>query len=196
MMLPKERQAKIREWLESKHSLKISELSKWLGVSEMTVHRDLKPLIESGVAEKVFGGIALARPKPGSAEQPPAADECALCQRKIEQRLAYRLILEGNRIESTCCAHCGLLRQKQWGDQVIQAICYDFLSHTTVSARTAWYVLETSIDIRCCQPQVLTFERRNHAEGIVKGFGGIVMSFEEALAYIDKSMGRECPGCS
>ena len=56
-MLRPDRQKKIKEWILSEKSLKIGELSEQLGVSEMTIHRDLKPLIEEGLIVKTFGGI-------------------------------------------------------------------------------------------------------------------------------------------
>lgn len=50
------------------------------------------------------------------------------------------------------------------GEEVLQAICHDFFMNTTRSAPLTWYVLDTTLNITCCQPQVLTFENREHAE--------------------------------
>src|SRR5699024_6757310 len=47
-MLPIERINRIKEIVTDKQTIKISELSKILNVSEMTIHRDLKPLIADG----------------------------------------------------------------------------------------------------------------------------------------------------
>src|SRR5690625_7888217 len=63
-MLPIERQNRIKELIQVKHNMKISELSKELCVSEMTVHRDLKPLIDAGIVIKTFGGISLVTEYP------------------------------------------------------------------------------------------------------------------------------------
>src|SRR5690625_4620171 len=49
-MLPIERINRIKEIVTDKQTIKISELSKILNVSEMTIHRDLKPLIADGRA--------------------------------------------------------------------------------------------------------------------------------------------------
>lgn len=184
-MLPIERQQKVKELLNENHSMKISELSKKLDVSEMTIHRDLKPLIDDGTAIKTFGGVTLAH---GGNRNPSTVEACVFCSRTINERLTYRLILPNNQIEMACCAHCGLLRHRQLGDKVIQAICPDFFRQTTISASLAFYVLDTSIDIGCCQPQILPFEWEEHAEKFVKGFGGKVYRFNEAKEAIFQKM--------
>ena len=58
-MLANERQQLIRELINSQKNLRISDLSGILGVSDMTVHRDIKVLVEEGIIEKTFGGIRL-----------------------------------------------------------------------------------------------------------------------------------------
>ncbi|HEX6594188.1 MAG TPA: DeoR family transcriptional regulator [Bacillota bacterium] len=192
-MLPIERQNRIKELIKIKHHLKISELSEELGVSEMTVHRDLKPLLDEGIIMKTFGGITLVRQQP---VQKPSTDECVICSRPVTERLAYRLILPNNEIEMACCAHCGLMRHRQLGDQVVQAICHDFFRQTTISAPFTSFVMDTSVHVGCCQPQVLTFEVREEAEKFVKGFGGSVYSLDEAMEIVFDKMhhGSEC-GC-
>lgn len=182
-MLPVERLNRIKELIQEKEHIKISHLSEELGVSEMTVHRDLKPLIDEGIVIKTFGGITLAHPP-----QYEPNNNCVFCSRDIHERLAYRIILPNNKIEMACCAHCGLLRQRQLGDEVVQSICYDFFRQTTISAPLSWYVMDTSIDMGCCQPQVLTFEWREHAEKFVKGFGGQVYPFREAIEEVFQKM--------
>lgn len=187
-MLPVERLHRIKELIQSRKNMKISELSKELGVSEMTIHRDLKPLVKDGMVIKTFGGVSLA-----NSIQSQANDMCVYCSRPIQEKIAYRLILSNDKMEVACCAHCGLLRHKQLGQEVIQAICSDFLRQTTISAHLASYVMDTSIDIGCCQPQVLAFEWKEHAEKFIKGFGGQIYTFEDAIkAVFQKMKGAPC----
>ncbi|MFC4076309.1 DeoR family transcriptional regulator [Salinithrix halophila] len=185
-MLPHERQQRIREWIQKRTQLKISEISKDLKVSEMTVYRDIRPLLQEGLIHKVYGGIALSRGE--TASPSPAPQGCILCSRQVDPRLAYRIILPGNQVETACCSHCGLLRHSQLNETSLQAVCQDFFSNTTISAQTAWYVMGCELDIRCCQPQVLNFERWEVAGKFVKGFGGDVLSFTEALRRIGEEM--------
>lgn len=182
-MLPVERLERIKELIQVRKNMKISELSKELGVSEMTIHRDLKPLVEEGFVVKTFGGVSLAK-----TTSHQTSKLCIYCNRTVCDKLAFRLILTNDRVEVTCCAHCGLLRYKQIESEVMQAICCDFLRETTISAHLASYVMDTSLDIGCCQPQVLTFEWKEHAEKFVKGFGGRIYDFEEALDVVFHKM--------
>ncbi|MFD1039383.1 DeoR family transcriptional regulator [Virgibacillus byunsanensis] len=192
-MLPIERQNRIREFILEKQNMKISELSKEIGVSEMTIHRDLKPLIDEGIVIKTFGGVTLVRE---NTNEFSVSEACVFCSRKVNERLAYRLFLPNNKIEMTCCAHCGLLRHRQLGDKVVQAICPDFFRQTTISAPLAWYVMDTSVQMGCCHPQVLTFEWKEHADKFVKGFGGKVYSFSEAIETIFQKMNGNDQCCS
>lgn len=187
-MLPVERLHRIKKLIQAKKNVKISELSKELGVSEMTIHRDLRPLVEEGTVVKTFGGVSLP-----DTTSFPSKDICIYCSRDIQEKLAYRLILPNNIIEIACCAHCGLLRHKQVNDKVVQAICYDFFRQTTISAQLAFFVMDTTVDLGCCQPQVLTFEWQEHAEKFVKGFGGSVYSMEDAMEVVfNKMKGISC----
>lgn len=150
----------------------------------MTIHRDVKSLVDDDIVIKTFGGISLVE----NDNRIKNDDLCVFCMRNIHSKLGYRIILPNNQIEMACCAHCGLMRQKQLGNDVVQSICQDFFRHTTLSAKLAWFVFDTSVDVGCCQPQVLTFEKKEHADKFVKGFGGIVTPFNQALDLIHKKM--------
>ena len=176
-----ERQKEILELIQREKNLRISELSQYFGVSEMTIHRDIKPLIEQGQIMKTFGGITVVQ---ANQDHRTDSQQCVVCYSKIDDRLSYRIILPSNRVESACCVHCGLIRHKEVQDQIIQAICYDFLYHTTISSQMAWYVMDTSIDMHCCQPQLLAFGRKDDGDKFVKGFGGRVLSFEQAMREV------------
>ncbi|HAM81941.1 MAG TPA: transcriptional regulator [Ornithinibacillus sp.] len=185
--MPVERQNKIRALIYSKKAMRISELSEKLGVSEMTVYRDIKPLLEEGLIIKTFGGISLIEKEDNRL---PDQGICTYCQKPVNAKMAYRLILENDQIETACCAHCGLLRHRQLGNGVLQAICHDFFLNTTISAPLTWYIMDTTLNIACCQPQVLTFGNLEHAEKFVKGFGGKIYGFQEAMEVIaDKMLG-------
>lgn len=182
-MLPVERLERIQKIVQERKNVKISELSKELGVSEMTIHRDIKQLVDEGFVIKTFGGVSLAQ-----TTVPVADDMCIYCSRPIHEKLAYKLILSNNQTETACCAHCGLLRHRQLGEEVSQAITYDFFKQTTISAQMASFVMDTSVHIGCCQPQVLTFESKEHATNFVKGFGGAVYQLNEAIEAVYEKM--------
>ncbi len=179
-MLRIERIERIKEIVSKKKNVKISELSKELKVSEMTIHRDVKQLVDEGFVVKTFGGISLAQ-TPTIQNHEHHRDKCSLCHRPVNDRFAYQLILTNDHIERTCCAHCGILRQLQLQDQVVKAITYDFFTGTTISAHVAYFVMDPSVQITCCQPQILVFDSKDNADKFVKGFSGKVHNYHEML---------------
>lgn len=181
-MLRVERQNKIKTILNEMRHAKISDLSQWLEVSEMTVHRDLKPLIEEGTVVKTFGGVSLL--KDDISSHSVDMNLCVYCHRQINHRFSSRLILENGRVETACCVHCGLLRENQVGQEKVQGICYDFLTNVTISSKTAWYVIGAEVNIGCCEPAVLPFGQLEHAERFIKGFDGKIYNFQEALTFL------------
>jgi len=183
-MLPVERLARIKEIVLEKENVKITELSEELNVSEMTIHRDVKQLVDKGFVVKTFGGISLAHST--LITKPMNSDLCSLCHRSINDRFAYQLLLTNHRTEKACCAHCGLIRQLQLSDQVLQAITYDFFTGTTVGANIAYFVIDPSVQITCCQPQVLAFDSKDNAAKFVKGFGGSAYTLDEVLTVMNE----------
>lgn len=181
-MLPIKRQQQILTWLEQEGTLRVSEISERLGVSEMTVYRDIKPLIDEQKVSKTSKGITLV------AQTPNLLNRCAYCLKEPNSRMAVQLIKKNQQIEQACCPHCALLRYKDIEQDVSQMICRDFLKDTTISAKTAIYLLNADIQLNCCQPQVIVFESKKQAKQFRKGFGGTIYSFDEAIQAIVDEM--------
>ena len=59
-MLPPQRQQQILTRLQAAGSVRVTELTALLGVSDMTVRRDLNILAERGALVKVHGGATLS----------------------------------------------------------------------------------------------------------------------------------------
>lgn len=66
-MLADQRQELIAEEIRRRGAIRVSELTELLGVSDMTVRRDLDVLVEYGLIQKVHGG-ATARRRPSTDE--------------------------------------------------------------------------------------------------------------------------------
>jgi DeoR/GlpR family transcriptional regulator of sugar metabolism len=71
-MIPAERRARIVEALEEQRVVKVSTLSDVLGVSEITIRRDLKLLDREGVLRRTHGGAMLKR-RPATEQQREAS---------------------------------------------------------------------------------------------------------------------------
>jgi DeoR/GlpR family transcriptional regulator of sugar metabolism len=188
-MLPIERRQQMLTWLNEEGALSISEISKRLQVSEMTVYRDIKPLIDERKIIKTSGGISLAKVKNVS------STACTYCFKESNNRHPVQIITHDLMVEQLCCPHCGLLRYKDIEKDVSQIICKDFLLNTTISAKMAYFIMDADFNMNCCQPQVLSFDSKNHAEQFQKGFGGIVLQFDEAIEEIQYRMNGRHSGC-
>jgi DeoR family fructose operon transcriptional repressor len=57
--LPAERYRRIQELLRERHVVRVSTLAELLGVSEVTIRRDLEALERRGVLERTYGGAVL-----------------------------------------------------------------------------------------------------------------------------------------
>lgn len=190
-MLPVERQKQILSWLEKEVTLTVSELSSRLSVSEMTIYRDIKPLIDQNKILKTSRGISFIRKSMLNSQN------CTYCYKEANTRHSMQLITNGQTIEHTCCPHCGLLRYADNESQISQIICKDFLSGTTISAKVAYFLIDANFQMNCCMPQAIVFESYKQIEQFKKGFGGIIFTFEEAIIEIKNRMKNSNSGhCS
>jgi DeoR/GlpR family transcriptional regulator of sugar metabolism len=186
-MLPIERKQQILTWLQKEGTLRISDISERLEVSEMTVYRDVASLVKEQRVHKTSNGVAILDLETSNPKG------CSYCAKPINSRLAVQLILTNHQVEQTCCMHCGLLRYNEIESKTSQIICHDFLKDTTISAKRAYFLMEANAHLNCCQPEVLVFDSHKQAQQFQQGFGGELTTFEEARIAIEKSMnGHGC----
>ena len=185
--LPTARQDQILHWLGESPSLSIDELVSRLGVSTMTVHRDLDQLARSGKVEKVHGGVIRAE---AHSRHTRALQLCHLCEAPISERT--QVIIQPSHGEPiyACCPHCGILLLAEF-EQPISILAKDFIYGRVVNARTAAYLVNSDITL-CCQPNYLCFSSPQDALKFQNGFGGQIMTFDEAQAALTAD--HQCAG--
>lgn len=61
-----------------------------------------------------------------------------------------------------------VLRYADKTEEVSHLICRDFLLQTTVSAGSAYFVVNAELNLHCCQPQAIPFATLDHAERFQK----------------------------
>lgn len=96
-MLAQQRQQAILERVRSNGGARVADLVRELGVSDMTIRRDLEVLAERGLVEKVHGGATAGA---GSTEEPGFAAKSVRQQREKEAiaRQAAQLVRPGTAI--------------------------------------------------------------------------------------------------
>jgi len=171
---PAVRQRHIIELLDARQSLTIRELAAELGVSAMTIHRDLNVLAGSGQLVKTRGGAVLPSRATG---RDAAPGSCAMCNRPVPERTAVILRSEQRGRMAACCPHCGLALLEHDASPGLMLVT-DFLYHQMVSANDASYLVGSEVT-SCCTPGILAFVNRGDAERFRKGFGGKVMGLAE-----------------
>lgn len=106
---------------------------------------------------------------------------CPKCGKEIQTENAkFYIVFKDGKKESYGCPHCGLSEINASHDKVKSAMATDFLRGKKIDAKSAFYLKGSSFGT-CCEPYWLTFSSRDEAEKFSKGFGGTVMTYEEAL---------------
>ncbi len=161
--------------VESEGSVRIADLARRFGVSEMTVHRDLKELADRGLVQRVHGGAVAVRKT--------STQTCAMCHSPIPNHTRVVIHLNDGSQRHACCPHCGLMYWATHGDEVEAMFVKDVLHQHIIDARVATYVVDSSVVV-CCRPSVLAFYSREEAHQFQRGFGGRVLSFSLAAEYL------------
>ena len=108
---------------------------------------------------------------------------CPLCEKRITRSSAvFTVVYEDGKKKTLGCPHCGLAEVKK--GKVKRAMAMDFLRKKMIDAKSAWYLKGTEIGF-CCEPYWLSFGSKEEAEKFSKGFGGKVLSYEEALKDLE-----------
>lgn len=173
-----QRQKTILEKLQQQGETTIQSLADALGVSPMTVHRDLWRLESAGLVMKGHGSVTLASNRLTTPDK-----SCAMCGREISKRTAYTIMQTNGEQIHACCAHCGLMLQQQTSN-IWQSLSTDFLHGHVVSTAQATFLIQNELTI-CCSPSILTFGSRQEAEKFQKGFGGQLGNLEETIASLN-----------
>ena len=81
---------------------------------------------------------------------------------------------------STCGVQCGLTLHLRLKEKFKSAMATDLLSNRSVDVQKAFYVYKSTV-ITDMGPGFIAFSTREKAENFAKGFGGRVVTYQEAL---------------
>ena len=174
------RRQNILHWLRKQRTLSIDDLVERLGVSLMTVHRDLDALTEEGQVQKSYGKVTLVEQRPEVA----SSTRCALCRGEVHDRSAFTVQLNNHVQLDACCPHCGLLLLAEQTN-VKSALTRDFIYGRMVNVMQAYYVVNSRVSL-CCMPSVLSFTTAEDAASFSQGFGGSVMDFAQVSQHLSR----------
>jgi len=111
-----------------------------------------------------------------------AVERCIICGMDVSKYPHTRYVVEttdGKRY-TTCGVQCGLTLHLRFKDKWKSATASDLLSNRSFDVKKGFYVYKSTV-ITDMAPGFIAFKRRVDAEKFAKGFGGQVVTYEEAL---------------
>jgi hypothetical protein len=107
---------------------------------------------------------------------------CSVCGMDVSKytHVKYVVTATDGKTYTTCGVQCGLTIQIRLGDQFKSALATDLITHREVEASKAFYVYKGTV-ITDMAPGFIAFATKMNAEKFQKGFGGKVVTYQEAL---------------
>jgi len=114
---------------------------------------------------------------------------CSICGMDVSRYVHVRYVVTttDGKTYPTCGVQCGLTLQIRLGNKFKSAMATDLITHREVEAKNAFYVYKSSV-ITDMAPGFIAFSTKEKAENFAKGFGGKVVSYEEALGIWKEQM--------
>lgn len=177
-----ERMGLILDYLRGRGSATVREVQKHLGISSATIYRDVAVLVNAGLVHRSHGRLTCQQPD----HLVSSRAGCVMCGVGVEQRTAVSLRLDDGSQVAACCPHCGLMYISH-EPRVISALATDYLYGKMHNVRQAAFVLQSQVQI-CCAPSLLCFANQEDASRFQTGFGGQVLTFEQAMQALQHMM--------
>jgi DeoR/GlpR family transcriptional regulator of sugar metabolism len=187
--LREERQRQIAEMVAPGRSLRVLELSRHFGVSEMTIRRDLAELEADGVLLRVHGG-AVARAEAGDGRTPFAVRQAenAEAKRRIA-RAVLGLIGDGETVIidiGTTCLYVAMELRRRESVTVVTNSINAALEVATQAANRAILLggqLHGNYEHNVVGPQAIEALRRYRVDKLVLGAGAVTL--DRGFVYFD-----------
>lgn len=107
---------------------------------------------------------------------------CLLCGMYLPNytHVKYTVIDTDGKKYVTCGVQCGLILTLNLKDKFKSSTMTGLLSHKTIQSEKGWYVFKSSV-ITDMSPGLIGFVDKSLAEKFIKGFGGELLSYQQAL---------------
>lgn len=136
------------------------------------------------LSKKIAGGLILVYLSLVliSFAQAVEVKRCIICGMDTAKYPHTRYVVKTTEGEEyvTCGAQCGLTLHLRLKKKFKSATASDLLSNRPLDARKAFYVYKSTV-ITDMAPGFIVFVVRKNAEHFAKGFGGQVVTYDEAL---------------
>ena len=118
-----------------------------------------------------------------------AVERCIVCGMDVSKypHTHYVVKTVDGKEYVTCGVQCGLTLHLRFKDKWKSATASDLLSNRPFDVKKGFYVYKSTV-ITDMAPGFIAFKIKANAEKFAKGFGGRVVTYEEALAIWKKKM--------
>lgn len=118
-----------------------------------------------------------------------APERCIVCGMDVSKypHTRYVVTTADGKKYATCGVQCGLTLHLRFKDTWRSATATDLITNRSFDARKGFYVYKSSV-ITDMAPGFIAFKARSYAEKFAKGFGGEVLTYDEALSLWKKRM--------
>lgn len=116
-------------------------------------------------------------------------ERCIVCGMDVSKYPHTRYVIgtsDGKKY-TTCGVQCGLTSHLRFQEKWISATATDLLNNRPFDVKKGFYVYKSSV-ITDMAPGFIAFKRKTDAEKFANGFGGQVVTYEEALEIWKKRM--------
>ncbi|MCF6179148.1 MAG: DeoR family transcriptional regulator [Geopsychrobacter sp.] len=179
-----ERQRKILSLLARESGISAGQLALRLQVSRMTIHRDLRSLLERGLLLRIHGG-AVAK---SVLAQETISGYCDVCDRPLLPHQRCEIHKADQPVDHACCAACGLRQLIRQAGSIHSVRVGDHISGRMLPADEACFLVN-SLAMPCCQPSVLSFANEDEVVLFQAGFGGSIARLDEVLEFMRVAAG-------
>ena len=116
-------------------------------------------------------------------------ERCIVCGMDVSKYPHTRYVIKtaDGKKYVTCGVQCGLTLHLRFKNKWKSATASDILSNRPFDVKKGFYVYKSSV-ITDMAPGFIAFKRKVNAEKFAKGFGGQVVTYEEALGIWKKRM--------
>jgi nitrous oxide reductase accessory protein NosL len=117
------------------------------------------------------------------------SESCIVCGMDVSKYPHTRYVVDttDGKTFSTCGVQCGLTLHLQFDNRWKKATATDLLSNRSFDATKGFYVYKSTV-ITDMAPGFISFKRKEGAEKFAKGFGGQVVTYDEALEIWRRQM--------
>lgn len=117
-------------------------------------------------------------------------ERCAVCGMDLSKypHTVFTIIWADGAQQRVCGVQCGLTLALKSPGKIESATARDLLSNRPFNVEEGYYVYHSNV-ITDMAPGFIAFSKREDAEGFQQGFGGKVVSFEEAMEIWSRKIG-------